>query len=77
MLPVNLTTASIDIDIGESVPSLALPQPANDVESDDNENGEVRRKEGFGIHGSDGNVKLLLLAYTERMEQNYRSLPEQ
>jgi hypothetical protein len=77
MLPVNLTTASIDIDIGESVPSLALPQPANDVESDDNENSEVRREESFGIHGSNGNVELLLLAYTERREQNQRSLPEQ
>jgi hypothetical protein len=62
VLPVDLATARVDIDIGKLVPALTFPQPANNVEDNDNEDGKVRSEESLGVHWSDGHVELSLLA---------------
>ena len=58
MLPVDLSPPGIDVDVSDLVPSLALPKPSDDVESDDDEDGEIGCEESFCIERFDGDVEL-------------------
>jgi hypothetical protein len=64
ILPGQLATACVDVDLGETNPWLALPDPSNDKEEDNNRHGEVGLEEAFSIVnigsccGADGDVEL-------------------
>tara|TARA_R110002060_G_scaffold69811_1_gene78420 strand:- start:471 stop:830 length:360 start_codon:yes stop_codon:yes gene_type:complete len=47
-LPVVLTTSGIDIHVSELDPSLALPDPADNVEEDDHRESKVSLEEVLG-----------------------------
>jgi hypothetical protein len=47
-VPVKLTTASVDIHLGDCEPSLALPEVTGNPEGSDNEEGEVSLEEIIG-----------------------------
>lgn len=62
-LPIVLTTSGIDIHVNELDPSLALPDPADDVEEDDDGEGKVGLEEVLGgcdtaSDGGDGDEEL-------------------
>ena len=62
-LPVVLTTSGIDIHVSELDPSLALPDPADNVEEDDDGEGKVSLEEVLGrgetaTDGGDGDEEL-------------------
>jgi len=64
-LPVDLAAARVDIDLGQLLPGGTLPCPADDVERNDHEEGEVRLEETLGTStgnsGMDGGVKLQIV----------------
>jgi hypothetical protein len=57
-LPVNLAAARVDVDLRKSLPGRTLPDPADEVEEEDDEDGEVRLEEALGVEGVDGGVEL-------------------
>ena len=62
-VPVKLTAARIDVHLGGSEPSLALPEISGDPESSDDEDGQVGLEEVVGgsepgTNGGDGSVEL-------------------
>lgn len=63
VVPVEHTTASVDVHLVGAEPTSALPEVANDPEEHDDRKGEVRLEEGFGgadigANGGDGSVEL-------------------
>lgn len=63
VVPVELTAARVDIHLGSSEPTGALPEETDDPEEDDDEEGEVSVEElldglGGGVLGNDGGVEL-------------------
>lgn len=56
--PVNLTATSVNVDLGELEPGLALPEVATNVENNDDEEGKVGLEEGNDVEGLDGDVEL-------------------
>ena len=56
--PVDLAAAGVDVDLREGLPGGALPGPADDVEDQDDEEGEVGLEEFFGLERVDGGVEL-------------------
>jgi hypothetical protein len=57
-LPVDLAAAGVDVDLRKSLPGRTLPDPADRVEEQDDEDGEVGLEEALGIEGVDGGVEL-------------------
>lgn len=55
---IQLASPTIDVDLVQPEPTLALPRVADDVEDDDNWHRQIELEEGVGIKGLDGGVKL-------------------
>lgn len=63
-VPVDLAAAGVDVDLRQSLPGRALPDPADEVEGQDDEEGEVGFEEALGVEGLDGGVELgILVSY--------------
>jgi hypothetical protein len=64
-LPINLAATRVDINFGQLLPGGTLPCPADDVERNHHEKGEVRLEETLGTgavdSGIDGGVELHIL----------------
>ena len=63
VVPVELPPASVDVDLVQLEPSLALPEVSADPEEDDDEEGKVAVEEvvsgtDLGAKGGDGSVEL-------------------
>lgn len=62
-IPVNFTTAAVDIDLGKLQPASLFPEVAADPEENDDKKGKIRLEEALGIveaspERPDGSVKL-------------------
>jgi hypothetical protein len=51
-LPVDLAATRVDVDVRQLLPGGTLPYPANDVEKENNEQGQVGLEETLGALGS-------------------------
>ena len=62
-IPVNFTTAAVDVDLGQLQPSSLFPEVSTDPEENDDKKGKIRLEEALGIVDAsperpDGSVKL-------------------
>jgi hypothetical protein len=57
-VPVDLATARVDVDLRKSLPGRTLPDPADEVEEQHDEDGEVGLEEALGVERVDGGVEL-------------------
>jgi len=57
-VPVDLAATSVDVDLRKSLPGGTLPDPADEVKEQDDEEGKVRLEEALGVERVDGGVKL-------------------
>jgi hypothetical protein len=58
VLPINLASTGINVNVSKLDPAFALPEPASNVKHDDDEGCEIRLEESLGLHWSDGGVEL-------------------
>lgn len=57
-VPVELAAAGVDVNVREPLPGGALPDPADEVEEQHDEEGEVGLEEALSRKGCDGSVEL-------------------
>ena len=74
LLPINLTSATINVDFRQLTPAFTLPDPASDVECDDDKEGKIGLEEVVCSQGRNSGVELIMwlaMANTEEEQLLY------